>query len=455
MSEVNKIPSNLDAEKSVLGAILQFPDALMNVSDFLKVEHFYDEIHADVYSVCLELFNDGVLIDILTVIKRGQRLKKKLTPHDVSGLTGNVTSDANIVVWGRMIHGESIRREQMMLGNELMRKASDDSQDIFETNDYLLSRLDELTNVSETKRMKTSVELIQEVTYDIERAKDKDGITGVPSGHFQIDKIFGGWQEDNLIILAARPSQGKTALAIKWACNASDHKIHTLFFSLEMSDKQLTKRNLSRATGYSSDDMLKYNRIDWEVWNSRMGGAINEYLHIDDTPSISCGYLRARAKKMKIKHGLGLIVVDYLQLMTGEKKGNREQEISSISRALKAISKELGVPVIALSQLSRSVEDTSSKRPTLRHLRESGAIEQDADIVQFLFRPEYYGDDTTSDGESTAGKAIISIAKNIDGALGDVVLRFIDTVADFVDWEDEFRHFTGEVDNYIEPNSDF
>lgn len=455
MPETKKIPSNLEAEKSVLGAVMMFPDSIMNVSDFLKVEHFYDEVNADIYQTCLDLFGDGIIIDTITVLKRAQRLKKNITPYDVSNLTENATSDANIVVWGRMIHGESIRRDQMLLGNNLMSKASDDSQDIFETNDYLLGKLDELTNVSETKRIKTSVELIREVTQDIERAKDKDGITGVPSGHFQIDKIFGGWQEDNLIILAARPSQGKTALALKWACNASSRNINTLFFSLEMSDKQLTKRILSRATGYSSDDMLKYHNIDWEVWNSRMGEAINEHLFIDDTPSISCGYLRARAKKMKIKQGLGLIVVDYLQLMTGDKKGNREQEIGSISRALKAISKELSIPVIALSQLSRSVEDTASKRPTLRHLRESGAIEQDADIVQFLFRPEYYGDDIDANGDSTAGKAIISIAKNRDGSLGDVVLRFVDRVADFVDWVDEFQHFKGDVTNFIEPNDDF
>ena len=277
----------------------------------------------------------------------------------------------------------------------------------------------------------------------IEAVSNKEGLSGVASGFNKIDKLTAGWQESDLVIIAARPGMGKTALSLSMASNiAINGKIPLAFFSLEMSSIQLITRMISSETGLDANKLRtgKLEKHEWEQLNVRVKNLENAPLYIDDTPSLSIFDLRAKARRLVSQKGVKIIIVDYLQLMTAGaniKTGNREQEISTISRNLKALAKELKIPVIALSQLSRMVEGRTSKRPLLSDLRESGAIEQDADIVSFIYRPEYYKIDQWDDNErsSTEGEAEFIVSKHRNGGLGNIRLRFISQLAKFEDIE--------------------
>jgi len=279
-------------------------------------------------------------------------------------------------------------------------------------------------------------------------------LSGVPSGLQELDKITGGWQNSDLIIIAARPSMGKTALAVTIAKNcAMMFKIPVAIFSLEMSEFQLMKRIISAEAEINSDLLKNPKQLEswhWEQINIAIGNIANAPLFIDDTPSLSTLELKAKARRLADKHGIKLIVIDYIQLMRGDKEGNREQEISSISRNLKALAKDLNIPIIALSQLSRAVESRGGdKKPMLSDLRESGAIEQDADIVLFPHRPEYYGIKEDAHGNSTLGLAELIIAKHRDGSLDTAFTRFIGQYTKFVDIENEKKY------NNLQPNKNF
>jgi replicative DNA helicase len=273
-------------------------------------------------------------------------------------------------------------------------------------------------------------ELLAEAIKNIE---DKDGDeknSGVPSGFHELDEVTGGWQQSNLIIVAARPGMGKTAFALALARNAAvDYKKPVAVFSLEMEAVELVNRMISMETGLESEKLRKgkLNEDDWQQLHKNISLLSDAPIFINDTPGLSIMEFRSIARRLKQQNDVSMILIDYLQLMrgSGDSKGLREQEISMISRSLKAISKELKIPIIALAQLSRKVEETTDKRPLLSHLRESGAIEQDADMVCFLYRPEYYKITQDADGNSTAGLAQLIIAKNRHGALRDINLGFI------------------------------
>jgi replicative DNA helicase len=284
--------------------------------------------------------------------------------------------------------------------------------------------------------------LVKEAIKDIESARDHEGnLRGIPSGFTDLDRITAGWQKSDLVVLAARPGMGKTALVLSMARNiAVDFNIPLAVFSLEMSSIQLVTRLISSETQLPADKLKKGNLEDyeWEQLNAKIGKLVDAPLYIDDTPALSIFELRAKCRRLKAQHQIQMIIIDYIQLMSigGDSKGNREQEISTISRSLKALAKELNVPIITLSQLNRSVETRGgSKRPVLSDLRESGAIEQDADMVMFIYRPEYYKIDVDELGNDTKGMAELIIAKHRNGALAEVKLQFIGQYAKFADYE--------------------
>jgi len=314
----------------------------------------------------------------------------------------------------------------------------------------------EITNGTIKKGFDTANSLVKEAIDKIKALKDKEGLSGIPSGFRDVDKETGGWQNSDLIIIAARPAMGKTAFLLSMARNiAVQHQIPMALFSLEMASVQLITRMIASETGISSEKLRKGQMSDeeWQRLFNNVSELENAPLYIDETPALSVFDFRAKCRRLVMQHGVKIIMVDYLQLMTanngGKGSGNREQEIATISRSLKAIAKELNVPVIALSQLSRGVEGRPNKRPQLSDLRESGAIEQDADIVSFLFRPEYYKIENWEDGSPSAGQAELIIGKHRNGAVTDVRLSFQSSLAKFSDLD---LFGTNEQPSYAQPN---
>jgi len=331
-----------------------------------------------------------------------------------------------------------------------------ESTDVFELLDKAEQGFFEITNGTIKKGFDTANSLVKEAIDKIRALKDKEGLSGIPSGFRDVDKETGGWQNSDLIIIAARPAMGKTAFLLSMARNITvEHQIPMALFSLEMASVQLITRMIASETGISSEKLRKGQMSDeeWQRLFNNVSELENAPLYIDETPALSVFDFRAKCRRLVMQHGVKIIMVDYLQLMTanngGKGSGNREQEIATISRSLKAIAKELNVPVIALSQLSRSVESRPNKRPQLSDLRESGAIEQDADIVSFLFRPEYYKIENWEDGSPSAGQAELIIGKHRNGAVTDVRLSFQSSLAKFSDLD---LFGTNEQPSYAQPN---
>ena len=440
--EKGKIPpQSLELEEAVLGGMLIDKRGVDEVIDILSEEVFYAPAHQKIYAAIDKLFKDAKAIDMLTV--REQLLEdgtlKEIGGTDyLIGLTQKVSSSANIQEYARYIKGKYIKRRLIKMSNEVIEDAY---------NDEVVARnlLDEaegkLFSISQgnTRTSESAHDLVLQAIKKIEELHNrKEEFSGVPSGFTQIDELTAGWQSTDLIIVAARPAMGKTAFTLSMARNiAVDSKIPVAFFSLEMSSIQLITRLISSETGISSDKLRtgKLTEADFERLTHKTQSLLEAPLYIDDTPSLSIFDLRAKARKMVSQHKVKIIFIDYLQLMTantsGKGVGNREQEISTISRNLKALAKELDLPIIALSQLSRNVESRlGHKRPQLSDLRESGAIEQDADIVTFLYRPEYYKLDTWDDAEatSTANQAEFIVAKHRNGGLDNIRLQFVNGV---------------------------
>lgn len=434
-------PQDLEIEKSVLAAIMLDKEAITYISDIVKPNHFYKEAHSLIFKACLQLFSENEPIDIMTVVSR---LRKNGTielvggAYYVSEITGSVNSSSNIETHARIIAELSIRRDLIFISSNMCNKSYDETEDIFD----LIGRADtELNNVIENNTRSSYVHLGDTITDTMASMfdnKDLD-VTGVPSGFKSLDAITGGWQDGNLIILAARPAMGKTAFCVSTMLNAAKQSNTPVgFFSLEMSKEQLNHRVISSETDIDLFKVQKPKLLFDSEW-TMIGSAVNKIndypIYIDDTAGISIIEFKTKARRMKRNHNIGMIVVDYLQLMSGDSKGNREQEISSISRALKGVAKELNIPVIALSQLSRAVESRGGdKKPMLSDLRESGAIEQDADMVIFLYRPEYYGITETEDGMPLQGKGAAIVAKNRQGSIDEVYLRFI---GKYTRWQDD------------------
>lgn len=454
-------PQATDLEEVILGAMMLEKDAVNAVIDILKPEAFYKEVHQKIFTAIQELFAKSEPVDILTVtnqLKLNGVLEVVGGAYYISQLTNRVVSAANIEFHARIVLQKHIQRELIRISTDIINNAYEDTTDVF---DLLDSAEQGLFAVSETnlrRSFSTMPDLVKQAIEDIEGAKNSDSnLRGVPSGYTELDRITSGWQKSDLIILAARPSMGKTAFALNIARNiAVDFERPVAFFSLEMSSVQLVTRLISSETYLPAEKLRRGDLADheWQQLNSRITPLVKAKLFIDDSPQLSIFELRAKCRRLKQQHDIQMVFVDYLQLMTGatdNMRGNREQEISNISRSLKSLAKELDVPVLALSQLSRNVESRpGSKKPILSDLRESGAIEQDADMVIFIYRPEYYGMTEDEEGNSTVGQAVINIAKHRNGKLGDVNLRFIGQFARFDELETTER---SPAD--MEPNSNF
>ena len=458
--EIGRIPPQaVDLEKAVLGALMLEKNAVTDIIDILKEESFYDPKHQYIYGAVRQLFSNTKPIDILTVtdfLQKSGELAAAGGASYISQLTSRVASTAHAEYHARIISEKHIKRELIRMSSEIMKEAFDDTNDVF---DVLNKAEGDLFKIAENN-MSKSVDVMQDVIKDaieeIEKAaENSDGISGVPTGFYALDKVTAGWQKSDMIVIAARPAMGKTAFVLSMARNiAVDHNQGVAIFSLEMSSVQLVKRLISSETRIPAEKLRKGDLRDdeFQQLHSRITKLATAPIYIDDTPGISIFDLRAKCRRLKMQYDIQIVIIDYLQLMTaGNSKGggNREQEISSISRSIKEIAKELAIPIIALSQLSRSVEQRGGdKKPILSDLRESGAIEQDADIVSFIYRPEYYGLNTDEDGNSNIGVGEIIIAKHRNGALENVRLRFIKEFARF----DNIEGFQPEGASHIESN---
>jgi replicative DNA helicase len=444
--DLGKIPPQAtDLEEAVLGAIMLEKDSVISVLDMLKPDSFYKETHQKIFKAIVELSMRQEPIDLLTVteeLKKLGWLEEVGGPYFITQLTSKVASAAHVEFHSRIIAQKYIQRELIKVSTDIQQKAFDDTMDVDDLLDYAESEMFKVAEGSIKKEMQPVNVLIKEAIIQIQEAgKREDHLSGVPSGFTKLDRITSGWQKSDLIIIAARPSMGKTAFVLSMARNmAVEHKRSVALFSLEMSSLQLVNRLICAETELASDRIRngKLQPFEWEQLERRIKNLVDAPVFIDDTPAISVFELRAKCRRLKQQHNIDIIIIDYLQLMTCniDSKGSREQEVSFISRNLKVISKELNVPIIALSQLNRSVEVRSgTKRPQLSDLRESGAIEQDADIVLFIHRPEKYGFLEDEEGNSLRGIAEIIIAKHRNGALDDIKLRFKDEVAKFEDLE--------------------
>jgi replicative DNA helicase len=447
--EKGKIPPQaIDLEAVVLGAMLIDKKGVDEVIDILHKDVFYVEAHQHIFEAVFQLFQEAQPIDLLTVsnkLKTNEKLDVVGGDYYLIELTRKVGSSAHIEFHARIILQKFVQRSLIKISTEIIEDSYADNKDVFDLLDEAEAKLYEVTQGNLKKSVETAQDLVIQAKQKIEEISNKDGLSGIPSGYDKLDKLTSGWQPSDLVIIAARPGMGKTALTLSMARNiAVNTNIPVAFFSLEMSSVQLITRLISSETGLTSEKLRtgKLEKHEWEQLNVKAKALESAPLYIDDTPSLSIFDLRAKARRLASQHKIKLIIIDYLQLMTAgssQKGGNREQEISTISRNLKALAKELDIPVIALSQLSRAVETRGgSKRPLLSDLRESGAIEQDADIVSFIYRPEYYKIDEWDDEDQspTDGQAELIIAKHRNGGLENIRLKFIGELGRFENLED-------------------
>ena len=436
-------PQAVDLEEVVLGAMMIDKKGVDEVIDILQPEAFYKESHQLIFNAIISLFEKQEPIDIKTV---SFQLKKDGNLNSVGGdyylieLSQKVSSSAHIEFHSRIILQKFIQRKLISISNDIIEESYDETSDVFDLLDKAESKIYDISQRNLKKNTQSAEDLVIAAKKKIEEISKKEGLSGIASGFGEIDRLTSGWQPSDLIIVAARPGMGKTAFTLSMARNISvENNMPVAFFSLEMSAIQLITRLISSETGLNSEKLRtgKLEKFEWELLNVKVTNLENAPLYIDDTPSLSIFELRAKARRLSSQFGIKLIVVDYLQLMTlgsSQKSGNREQEISTISRNLKALAKELDIPIIALSQLSRAVElRGGTKRPILSDLRESGAIEQDADIVSFLYRPEYYKIDEWDDEERSPalGQAEFIVAKHRNGGLSSIKLKFINSLGKF------------------------
>ncbi|NBR73863.1 MAG: replicative DNA helicase, partial [Flavobacteriia bacterium] len=422
----------------------------------------YKTGHQYIFEAIHLLFKNSEPIDLLTVssqLRKMEKLEAIGGDYYLVQLTQRVASSAHIEFHARIILQKFIQRSLIRISNEIIESSYKETIDVFDLLDEAESKLYDVTQGNIKKTSETAQSLVIQAKKRIEDIANREGLSGVATGFEKLDKLTSGWQSSDLIIIAARPGMGKTALTLSMARNiAVGRQIPVAFFSLEMSSVQLITRLISSETGLSSEKLRtgKLAGHEWQQLNVKVADLEKAPLYIDDTPSLSIFDLRAKARRLASQHKIKLIIIDYLQLMTAatnNKAGNREQEISTISRNLKALAKELDIPVIALSQLSRAVETRGgSKRPLLSDLRESGAIEQDADIVSFIYRPEYYGiDEWDDEGRTPAqGQAELIVAKHRNGGLDNIRLKFVGNLGKFEDLENFDAPF--EFQSKMNPN---
>lgn len=444
-------PRDLELEEAVLGALMLEKDAYTIVCDILKPESFYEPSHQKIYAAIQSLGASQQPIDMLTVteqLRLNGTLEEVGGPVVISELTSRVASGAHVEYHARIVAQKYLARELISFASQIENKAFDESNDV---DDLLQEAEGKLFEISQRNVKKDVTQIDPVISQAIEQiqsaANRKSGLSGLESGYHELDKLTSGWQNSDLIIIAARPAMGKTAFVLSMAKNmAVNYNIPVAIFSLEMSNLQLVNRLICN-TCEIEGEKIKSGRLSTMEWDQLMSRIKNLYsapLFIDDTPSLSIFELRTKARRLVREHNIKFLIIDYLQLMnaSGMKFGSREQEVSMISRSLKHLAKELNIPIVALSQLNRSVESrgtgSEGKRPQLSDLRESGAIEQDADIVCFIHRPEYYSrSDTDAAGNDIRGLAEFIVAKHRSGSVDDVKLRFKARFARFENWGEE------------------
>ena len=450
MAESSRIerlpPQNVEAEEAVLGALLIDPDAIIRVATFLNAEDFYREKHGWIYDTALTLHDRREPIDLLTIcdeLDRQDRLDEVGGPAFITALVNAVPTSIHAEHYARIVERTGTRRRLIEAAGQIAALAYQEADDV----DEVVDRAEQvLFGVSERRISRELVPIKQVLSAYYDRieylTRHRGELIGIPTGFERIDKLLGGLQRSDMVSLAARPSVGKTSLALGFAHNAAKkHGQRVAFFSLEMSNEQVVQRLISSETGIDAQ-RLRRGEIEQDEWGRFMKAASDlseTYFFIDDTPGASALELRTKARRLHAEVGVDLIVVDYLQLMRGDYRSeNRVQEISSISRALKGLARELNVPVLALSQLSRSVEARTDKRPILSDLRDSGALEQDADVVMFIYRDEMYNDNT-----EWPNIADIIVSKHRNGPTGTVQLYFRKELAQFLEAEIVKREVEG------------
>ncbi len=437
-------PQALDVEEAVLGALMLERDAYVSVADIIDTNSFYKEEHRKIFEAIKYLSTHEKPVDLLMVtqeLKNRNELDEVGGPLYITQLTSRVASAAHIEFHARIIAQKYIQRELIRVSSEIQTKAYDANIDVDDLIDFSETALFKVAEGNIKKESLPIKPILKEAAKLIEEAsRREDGLSGVPSGFTALDRMTSGWQKTDLVIIAARPAMGKTAFVLSMARNmAVEHKKPVAVFSLEMSSVQLVNRLIAAETELGSEK-IKNGRLadwEWEHFNRKLNVLEEAPMFIDDTPALSIFEFRAKCRRLKMQHDVAVVIVDYLQLMTAGDmgRGSREQEVSMISRSLKAIAKELDVPILALSQLSRAVESREGRRPQLSDLRESGAIEQDADLVLFIHRPEYYGITEDENGNSLLGVAEIIVAKHRNGSVGDVQLAFKKQQVKFCDLE--------------------
>ena len=433
-------PQAPELEEAVLGALMIEKDAYSLVSEILRPESFYERRHQLIYSAITSLALRQQPVDILTVaeqLRSTGELEDAGGPFYITQLSGKVASSAHIEYHARIIAQKFLARELITFTSNIQTKAFDETQDVDDLMQEAEGKLFEISQQNMKKDYTQINPVIQEAYEMLQKAAARtDGLSGLESGFHALDKMTSGWQNSDLVIIAARPAMGKTAFVLNVVDYVSVRKnLPCMVFSLEMSKEQLVNRMLSMESNVDSQKLRTgtLTDSDWDAVVEGIGIIGNSKLIIDDTPGISISELRSKCRKMKLEYGLSIVIIDYLQLMSGSRKGgndNRQQEISDISRSLKALARELHAPVIALSQLSRACETRTDHRPMLSDLRESGAIEQDADVVMFLYRDDYYNKDTEHPNE-----AEVIIAKQRNGPIGTVNLI----------WKPEYTKFVNAV----------
>lgn len=466
-------PQDIEIEEAVLGALLLEPEAVSDVLDQIQEDCFFKEQHRNIFKAIASLSSRNNPVDILSVadeLAKVDKLEEVGGMAYLSQLSNKVGAAAHIEYHSKVLLEKFIQRELISISYEIQKAAYQNTlpPDILvDTAEEKIFTLAERNMKRETSSISTVINMaMSEIE---ENQKREDNLSGVPSGYANIDKVTYGWQKSDLIILAARPSVGKTAFVLTMARNmAVNFNIPVGFFSLEMPATQLVKRIMVSETGLPTDKIRgarKMSDSDWQMLNAGLAKLSRSPLWIDDTPSLSVYEFRSKARRLVQKNKVKIIILDYLQLMAGppELRGMREQEVAAISRSLKSIAKELDVPIIALSQLSRAVETRGgNKRPQLSDLRESGAIEQDADIVMFIHRPEFLG--VAEEGDYP-GKTELIIAKHRNGEVCDVPMRFLAEEVKFVDANDgpaygvedkaEYMARGSKMNSEISPNQDF
>lgn len=462
-------PQAVDLEACILGALMIEKDALFEVSEFMSAETFYETRHQKIFNAIKLLFQKGSPVDILTVVaelRSSGELELIGGAYYITELTSRVASAANIQHHGRIVYQKHLQRQLISISSEATNLAYNDTTDVFELLEQNLLELMKLLNFNTSQQSVGINEMIGHALEELEKPVIS-GLTGVGTGFACVNDFTSGWQKGELTILAARPAMGKTGLAVQLARNAAVlYGAPTVVFSLEMTQAQLSKRMISNETEIFLEKINKrtLTEIDKQTLSSKLHALRSSPLHIDDTPALTTVAFRSKCIRLKKMYDIQFIIVDYLQLMRGvdaqgKNKGNREQEIGEITRCLKGVAKELDVPVIALSQLSRSVESRpgASKRPMLSDLRESGNIEQDADNVLFLFRPEYYGLTTDENNNSTESLAELIWAKHRMGETGTLYLKFRGAVMRFENWVGPNSNIDliPDLSAIIDPNKSF